>query len=84
MTTKAEGRYRGDGKRPIRGTSKTPGTYHRTSKNASFPQLAVVALVSLRRYKGELLDMEITREISGLVDCCDVILMANEGARHGG
>lgn len=82
MTRKAEGRHRWDGKRPVSEALKTPEIYHGQAKNANIPRLNPLAVIALRRYRDELTRLEITREVSGLVDCCDVILLANEGGRH--
>lgn len=48
----------------------------------SLPRLSPLGIVALRRYRGELLELEPTREASGLVDCCDGIQKANEGGRR--
>jgi hypothetical protein len=44
-----------------------------------FPQADFIP--ALTRYRDELTCMEFTREISSLVDCCNVILMANQGGK---
>lgn len=51
------------------------------SCKCKMPRLNQLALIAISRYRDELTSMEITREISGLVDCCNVILMVNQGGR---
>lgn len=80
MTRKAEGRHLWEGKRPVR--EKTPAIYHGKTKKAILPRLNPLAIIALTRYRDELTRLEITHEISGLADCCDMILSANEGARR--
>jgi len=45
------------------------------------PCLNPLSVRALARYRDELTSMEITREVSGLVDCCNEIIMANQGGR---
>lgn len=45
------------------------------------PRLNPLAVIALSRYRDELTRLEITRELSGLVDCCNVILTANQGGK---
>lgn len=74
-------------------TTQLFGTFDHDSKTAviamagevkavKLPTLAPLGLVSLERYRNDLSRMEITREISSLVACCDVILEANRGVRQ--
>ncbi len=54
---------------------------HCSRCNCKLPRINPLAVIALTRYRDELTSLEITREISGLVDCCNVILMANQGGR---
>lgn len=44
------------------------------------PRLNPLSVIALTRYRDELTRLEVTREISGLVDCCNVLLQASKGA----
>ena len=81
MRTKAEGRHRGNGKRPIRGTAlKTPEMYHETAKKTSLPRLNPLAIIALRRYRDELTKLPFNQEASEIVACIDRVLSLAGGA----
>lgn len=44
------------------------------------PRLNPLSVIALTRYRDELTRLEITRELSSLVDCCNVLLLANKGS----
>lgn len=81
MTRKTEPRRGGRGNRKgSRVSMNLPRTYHtKGAKSTQFPKLAPLAVIALRRYRDELTTLEITREISEIVDCIDFILAANDG-----
>lgn len=47
----------------------------------NLPRLNPLAIIALSRYRDDLTRLEFTREISALVDYCNVILMANQGGK---
>ncbi len=49
---------------------------------STLPRLNPLAVIALTRYRDELTGLEFTRELSELVDCCNVILDASKEVKE--